>query len=394
MEPARNLLAVVPGSFVSGAEMLLLRDLRAARTAGWSVRVACNDGPLVARLADEGIERVAIADLRLDEGRRALAGARLARATIATARTLRGVRREHEVLLVNGINALAPSVLARGDGTVVLFAHDVLVRRDRLALARVSRRRVRGAIAVSRAAAAPLRTLGIDTIVARQGTDWPAAVSGAAAGSGGPARIGIAAVVTPWKGHGVLLDALALLTHRDAQLEIIGATAPKDGAHERALRARAAAPDLAGRVQFVGPVPDALERMRTWTVAVSASTDPEAGPLTVLEAMSIGVPVVATAHGGAAEVLGDAGVLVPPNDAAAMAAAIDRLLDDTELYARCRAAGPRRIVEQHFTRAAHEQRFVAALEALSTPRGVAAAGAPPRPTAPGREAQAERGEQA
>ncbi len=363
MEPGRNLLAVVPGSFVSGAELLLVRDLVAARAAGWVVRVACSDGDLVARLDREGIARLPIADLRLGSGPRPLAGARLALGTIATAATLRRAGRRPDLLLVNGLNALPAALLARRDRPVVLFAHDVLVRRDRMMLARLARRLLHGAVAVSDAAAAPLRALGIATVVARQGTEWPVAP---AARPPSEPRIGIAAALTPWKGQSVLLEAMSRLSHPRATLDVMGVAPPKDGGYEIELRRRARAGGLEGRVRFLGFVADPLERMRTWSVAVVASTDPEAGPLTALEAMSIGVPLVATDHGGVREVLGDAGLLVPPGDAGAMAAAIDRLLDDHDLAERCRAAGPRQIVAEHLTRGEHEQRFVAALDRMGS----------------------------
>jgi glycosyltransferase involved in cell wall biosynthesis len=80
--------------------------------------------------------------------------------------------------------------------------------------------------------------------------------------------------------------------------------------------------------------------MRTWTVAVSSSVAPEAAPLNVLEAMSIGLPMVASVLGGTPEVLGDAGLLVPPDDPQAMAAALRRLLSEDDLYRRCADAGP------------------------------------------------------
>ncbi|HEY1740562.1 MAG TPA: glycosyltransferase family 4 protein [Acidimicrobiia bacterium] len=361
MEHGRNLLGVVPGSFVSGAELLLLRDLDAARSAGWGVRVACSDGPLVERLAASGIERVTIPDLRLGEGPRPLAAARLAGTTLGAARAMRRGRRPSELLLVNGVNALPAAVLARRGRPVVLFAHDVLVRRDRLTLARIARRAVRGAIAVSDATAQPLRALGLNVMVTRQGTEWPVPP---AQPSAEPVRIGIAAALSEWKGHRVVFDAVRAMQHREVALEVMGAAPPKDRVYEAELRIDAARDPLQGRVHFLGFVADPLARMRTWTIAVIASTDPEAGPLVVLEAMSIGVPVVATDHGGAREVLGDAGTLVPPGDAPALAHALDRLLNDEGLYARCREAGPRRIVDEHLTRAEHEQRFVAALDEL------------------------------
>ncbi|MDQ1466905.1 MAG: hypothetical protein QOH10_1320, partial [Actinomycetota bacterium] len=127
---------------------------------------------------------------------------------------------------------------------------------------------------------------------------------------------------------------------------------------------RASEPDLAGRVRFLGHVADPLARLRQWSVAVSASIDPEAGPLTALEAMSVGVPFVATDHGGVTEVLGDAGLLVPPGDIDALAAAISRLLDDDELRARCHAAGPQAIVARHLTVADQRREVLSILDEL------------------------------
>jgi glycosyltransferase involved in cell wall biosynthesis len=63
----------------------------------------------------------------------------------------------------------------------------------------------------------------------------------------------------------------------------------------------------------------------------------------MMEAMSIGVPVVASAHGGPTELLGEGGVLVPPGDATALARALDTILEDTDLRRRCRDAGRRRV---------------------------------------------------
>jgi glycosyltransferase involved in cell wall biosynthesis len=107
------------------------------------------------------------------------------------------------------------------------------------------------------------------------------------------------------------------------------------------LRTRADEPDLRGRVTFVGRADDPLSRMRGWSLAVSSSVEPEAGPLAVLEAMSIGLPLVGTDLGGTPEVLGDAGLLVPPGDAGAMAEGLSRLLSDRELWRRCHQEGPR-----------------------------------------------------
>jgi glycosyltransferase involved in cell wall biosynthesis len=129
----------------------------------------------------------------------------------------------------------------------------------------------------------------------------------------------------------------------DVSVELVGGTFPKDAPYRDALVRRSREPDLAGRVRLLGQVDDPVDRMRRWTVAVVPSVEPEAGPLVLLEAMSIGVPVVATDHGGPAEVLGEAGLLVPPRDPEAMAEAIAALLDDGALRRRCARAGPRQV---------------------------------------------------
>ncbi|MCZ7534844.1 MAG: glycosyltransferase family 4 protein [Acidimicrobiia bacterium] len=101
--------------------------------------------------------------------------------------------------------------------------------------------------------------------------------------------------------------------------------------------------------------------MRDWTIAVCPSVDPEAVSLGVLEAMSIGVPVVGTNHGGIPEFLGAAGLLVEPGDRVQLARCIAELIEDDELRGRCSAAG-RAIVAASLT-LEHQQRSL--LDALT-----------------------------
>jgi glycosyltransferase involved in cell wall biosynthesis len=61
--------------------------------------------------------------------------------------------------------------------------------------------------------------------------------------------------------------------------------------------------------------------------------------------MRAGVPVIATKVGGLPELVGDAAILVPPNDAAALAGGIRRVLTDRVLRDELRAAGPARAAE-------------------------------------------------
>jgi GT2 family glycosyltransferase/glycosyltransferase involved in cell wall biosynthesis len=362
-ERPRRVLAVVPGGQVSGAEMVLLRDLTAARMAGWVVRCACTDGPLVDELIDAGIAQVPIPDLRLPEGPRAIGLARVLARSLVAARRLRRIARRDEIVVANGVNTLPALRVARLRSRTVFFAHDVLVREDRLRMARFGAAEIDVAVAVSDAVAAPLRAIGIPTVVVHNGTTWPVEPAPDVAPS--PPVVGCSALLTEWKGQHVLLEAMSRVARPEAVLELMGATLPKDGAYAAALERRASEPDLAGRVRFLGHIPDPLARLRRWSVAVSASIAPEAGPLTALEAMSVGVPFVATDHGGVTEVLGDAGLLVPPGDVDALARAITRLLDDSELRARCHAAGPPAIVARHLTVNDQRQAVLGILDELA-----------------------------
>jgi glycosyltransferase involved in cell wall biosynthesis len=122
-------------------------------------------------------------------------------------------------------------------------------------------------------------------------------------------------------------------------------------------------------------VPDVLERARTWTIGVSSSVDPEAGPLALLEYFSIGLPAVATAHGGSAEVIDDAGLLVPPRDPDAMAHALERLLDDADLRRRFAKNGPQVIERTRLTVDAFRDNMLQCLNELAGRAGAGAGSA-------------------
>jgi glycosyltransferase involved in cell wall biosynthesis len=132
----------------------------------------------------------------------------------------------------------------------------------------------------------------------------------------------------PWKGQQVLLRAAA----RELRVVVAFVGAPLFGeeAFATELREEAATLGVAGRVRFLGLRDDVPRLMRAADVVVHSSAYPEPFGRVVVEGMLAGRPVVASDAGGVREILRDGvtGWLVQPDDPAALAAAIARVLDD------------------------------------------------------------------
>ena len=120
------------------------------------------------------------------------------------------------------------------------------------------------------------------------------------------------------------------------------------GDGERAARVRAAAVRLGVRVLLAGDRADAPALVPAFDVFVQPSRY-EGLPLAVVEAMSAGVPVVATAVNAIGDVVvpGVTGLLVPPARPDLLAAAVSRLLADRELVAGLAAAARQRVLGAH-----------------------------------------------
>ena len=119
--------------------------------------------------------------------------------------------------------------------------------------------------------------------------------------------------------------------------------------------------DLGERIRFLGVCSQAevaalMRQVRVFVQhsLVAADGDSEGNPVAVMEAQLSGLPVVATRHAGIPEVVvdGQTGLLVDEGDVQAMAAAMERLLQDSALCVRFGTAG-RRHVEQRFTLEQH-----------------------------------------
>jgi colanic acid/amylovoran biosynthesis glycosyltransferase len=148
----------------------------------------------------------------------------------------------------------------------------------------------------------------------------------------------------PVKSHGDLLEAAARLAARGIAYELwLAGDGPERAAIERRIDERG----LRDRVRLLGTVPHAelLGMYRDGRAdCVVLSSLYEGLSVALVEAMAYGVPVIATRVGGLPELLEDgAGVLVPPGDADALAAALERVLGSATLRAELAHAGRRRV---------------------------------------------------
>ena len=159
--------------------------------------------------------------------------------------------------------------------------------------------------------------------------------------------VGIVGNLTdPVKRTDLFLDAVATVAVRNPQVRwhVVG-----DGDLRSRCEEQAVAGGLDDRVVFVGCVADVPAYLEQWQVGIICS-DSEGLSNAIIEYMFKGCAVVATDVGGNPELVrdGDTGLLVPPDDAEALAAAVDRLIRDSQLR-RDLAMRARRFVEQRFS---------------------------------------------
>jgi len=140
-----------------------------------------------------------------------------------------------------------------------------------------------------------------------------------------------------WKGHAVLLDALARLRDRDDWVcwLIGGAQRPREAAYVESLGARARGLHIDGRVRFIGDRTDVRRLLAAADLHCQANTRPEPFGIAFVEALDAGLPVVTSALGGAMEIVDEScGRLVPPSDPGALGTALSPLVADSSLRAR------------------------------------------------------------
>jgi glycosyltransferase involved in cell wall biosynthesis len=150
------------------------------------------------------------------------------------------------------------------------------------------------------------------------------------------------------KGHDVLIEAVRKLDRSRDKVRVLIAG---DGEERQALVAQIARAGLEGRVELIGQTGAVDSLLHAADLFVFPSRF-EGTPFAMLEAMSIGLPVIATRFGGSDEVVEDglSGFLVPLDDPEALAATIERALADTDATAAIGARG--RTVVSRFSRSA------------------------------------------
>lgn len=173
--------------------------------------------------------------------------------------------------------------------------------------------------------------------VAQPGVDAAALAPGTPAGG----ELLCVATVTPGKGHDVLLAALATLADLPWRCVCAGGV-ERDRGFADALARQARDSGIGDRVRFAGPLDRAdLDDAYARADALVLASRAETYGMVVTEALARGIPVIATSVGGVPEALGGTedrrpGLLVPPDDPAALAGALHRWLTDAHLHQRLR----------------------------------------------------------
>jgi glycosyltransferase involved in cell wall biosynthesis len=159
--------------------------------------------------------------------------------------------------------------------------------------------------------------------------------------------------LNPTKGHRELIAVAGGLRERVAGVRVvfIGASDPNHPEEEQELRREAAALGVDDVVAFLGFQEGLYDLIAACDALVIPSVvlgriGKEGFPFTGLESQALGTPVVAYAHGGLPELVGDCGLLVPPGDHDALEDALVRLLGDDALRERLGACGRARVAEE------------------------------------------------
>lgn len=339
---------------LSGGELALLTQLPALRTVDVHV-VLAEDGPLVGRLQAAGISVEVLemptrtAQLRKGSVRPTDLPLAAVVDTAAYVRRLADRLRElgADVVHTNSLKAnLYGGVAARLAGVPQVWH-----ARDRIATDYLPGPAVLGVRAAARLLPAAVVANSEATLATLPGRRRPGrtvvlpspvpaiSVPVVQRAADRPLVVGCIGRLSPWKGQDVLLRAVAqAFPAEDVQVRVVGAALFGEHEYETSLRQLVTDLGLDERVVLTGFVDDVPAELARMDVLVHCSTVPEPFGQVVVQGMAAGLPVVAADAGGPAEIIEDGrtGLLTPPGDVAALAAALRRLAADADL---CRRLG-------------------------------------------------------
>lgn len=287
---------------------------------------------------------------------------------VSSALTISKFVRSHQIEIIHAHRARdypLAALAARQNGSARL----VITRHVLFPLGRIHKlvlRRVGRVIAVSQAVADGLIARGIFAreriAVVHNGIDFKRFEQMRQHKSDGPGRlcVGIVGELSPIKGQVDFLRAASIIssTRDDVDFIIAGVDASRSGENRSRLERMIEELGLKQRVRITGWADDVAQLLSSFDVFVSASLSESFG-IAIIEAMACGVPVVATATGGAQEVIDEdeTGRLVPVASAEALAKSIAELLNDRNMRERL-ATNAQRAVHERFSLAQMVDRTV------------------------------------
>ncbi|MDQ1431285.1 MAG: hypothetical protein QOF40_1887 [Actinomycetota bacterium] len=330
---------------LSGGEIAMLRLARELETVDAHI-VVFEDGPLLDELGAAGITSEIVAmPARTRDLRRQQVGVRLpwraaADTVVQVARLARRLQRlRPDVVHANSLKACIVAGLAARLARVPCVWHvrdridaDSLPR-PAVALVRALARRVPSAIVANSEATRAslhLRPGAVRCVVIPDPLPDEFFVTPPEAARGEPV-IGLVGRLAPWKGQHVFLDAFArAFPAGGARARIVGDALFGEDEYRASLHEQVARLGIGDRVEFRGFRSDVSGELAALDVLVHASVQPEPFGQVVVEGMAAGLAVIATDAGGPTEIIdrGVDGLLVPPGDVEALAAAMRSLVDD------------------------------------------------------------------
>jgi glycosyltransferase involved in cell wall biosynthesis len=349
---SRRITVAHPSAELYGSDLQLAETVGAFVRAGHEVTVVLpSTGPLVPVMAERGAHTVVAPFPVLRKSSLSAGGlVRLFHDTMRALPTVwRHVRRS-DLVWVNTLTVplwLAAARVARRD--TVCHVHEAedeghRIVRTGLALPLLLAHRIICNSAAARSSlTSVLPVLGARSAVVHNGVEGPSQEPSVPRerGPGAPIRVALVGRLSPRKGTDVALEAVARLRAdgHDVSLVLCGSTFEGYEWFEQDLRDRSSRPDLAGAVEFLGfvrPVWAVLDRADI--VLVPSRVEPFGN--TAVEAQLAQRPLIASRTQGLREIVEDGvtGLLVEPGDPAALASAIERLLDDPALAHRLATA--------------------------------------------------------